>query len=129
MNRSVLLRHILALLLVVACVVHWRIVLLFLGDPLSVGGVVCLTYLTLSIAACAGLVLGRRWGFYSFYAAVLFGTIMLSVSFIPIPLGFLPARERWIGLTVVNLIVLIAGALAHHWVRVDHSKAPSQSAA
>lgn len=119
----------LALLLVVAWVVSWRLVPWFLGDPLSVGGVVFLTYLTLSIAACAGLVLGRRWGFYSFYAAVLFGTIMLSVSFIPIPLGFLPERERWIGLTAMNLIVLIAGAVAHHWVRVDHSKALSQSAA
>ena len=119
MNRTLFLTRILALLVVVAFVAHWRLVPWFLRDPVSVGGLVFLTYLVLSIASCAGLLRRRRWGFYSLHACVLFGTIMLSVSFIPIPLGFLPVRERWIGLAVLNAIVLMAGAFAQHWFRVD----------
>ena len=60
---------------------------------------------------------------------LFFGTIMLSVKFVPISLGFLPERERWIGLTVLNLIVLAAGASAHYVSRAEHSKALSERAA
>jgi hypothetical protein len=127
MNRSLFLTRVLALLVVVALIANRRDAWL-LRDPVSLGGLVVLTYLVLSIASCAGLLLRRRWGFYSLYASVLFGTIMLGVSFIPIPLGFLPIRERWIGPAVLNTIVLIAGAFAHHWFRVN-AAAQSQSAA
>ena len=118
MNRSVFLTRVLALLIVVALIANWRDAGL-LRHPVSLGGLVVLTYLVRSIASCAGLLLGRRRGFYSLDATVLFGTIMLSVSFIPIPLGLLPLRERWIGLAVLNTIVLIAGIFAHHWCRAD----------
>ena len=120
MTRSGVLRTVLVLLLLSTLVVYWQPVALFVADPLSAGGVVSFIYMALSITACAGLVKGRRWGFYSFYAAVVFGTIMFSVKFIPIPLGFLTAGEGWIGMTVTNIIVLGAGALAHHWWRLDH---------
>lgn len=119
MNRTRLLARILALVVVVAFLADWRLVPWFVGDPMSVGGLVFLTYLVLSVAACVGLLRRRRWGFYSFDACVLFGTILLSVPFIPIPLGFLPLGERWIGLTLLNLIVLSAGALGERWLRVD----------
>jgi len=128
MNRTLFLTRILALLLVVALIAHWGLVPWFLGDPVSVGGFAFLTYLALSVASCVGLLRGRQWGFYSLYACVLFATIMLSVSFIPIPLGFLPLREHWIGVAVLNAVVLIAGAFAQHWSRVDTAALPHSAA-
>jgi len=121
LNRGLFLTRALALLVIVAFVAHWRLVPWFLRNPVSVGGLVFLTYLGLSIASCAGLLRFRRWGFYSLYAYVLFGMIMLSIAFIPIPLGFLPVGKGWIGMAVLNAIVLLVGAFAQHWSRVDAS--------
>ena len=129
MKRSVILTRITALLVIVTLVVHWRLVPWFLRDPLSLGGLVFLVYLGLSVAACAGLLQLRAWRFYSFYASVVFGTIMLSIPFIPMPLGILPVPERWFGLTVLNAIVLIIGVVAQRWVSVDASAPVPQSAA
>jgi hypothetical protein len=129
MKRSVFLTRSIALFVTVSLVAHWRLVPWFFQDPLSLGGLVFLIYLGLSVAACAGLLQLRVWGFYSFYASVILGTIMLSLTFIPIPLSFLPVGERWIGLTVLNAIALIAGVVAQRWVRVDASAPVPQSAA
>ena len=127
MNRTVWLTRILVLLVLIQ-LISYRNVLGLLGAPPLNGGLIALIYLTLTIASMAGLLLRRSWGFYSLYALVVLGTVMLSIKFVPLRLTFLPLTQRWIGLMVLNVAVLIVAALGHYWSRRDAIHVPSSAA-
>ena len=115
-SRSLWSIRALVLLVLIQAITYWR-VLGLLAEPFSAGGLVALTYLLLTVASLAGLVLQRRWGFYALYTLVPFATIMLSVRFVPLPLAILPLGQRWIGVVALNVAVLALAVWAHYWFR------------
>ena len=119
MTRTVWLTRALAILVLIAGLTYWRVFALLAGAPLSLGGLVVLAYSVLAVGSLAGLWLRRAWGFYALYGLIVYGTIMLGVLFIPVPLGFIPLRERWIAVTALNAAVLVIAGLTHHWSRTD----------
>ena len=103
----------LALLILIAMIRYWELVPMLASDPFTLLGLIILLHLVLSVTSCLGLVLHRGWGFVALYAAVLFGTIILGLSFVPLPLDLLPLERRWIGVALLNGVVLTAGILGH----------------
>jgi hypothetical protein len=92
---------------------------MFVREPFTLLGLVISPYLALSIASLAGLLLLRPWGFYALYVLIPYSTVMLSVSFVPLPLSVLPLESRWIGLMVLNIAVLFLGAISHYYCRAQ----------
>jgi hypothetical protein len=114
---------------VLAFIKHRAVVQLAVAAPLSLGGLVVLGYLALTTASVTGLIRQRAWGFYALYALVVFGTVMLGVSFIPIRLGIMPAPARWVGLTLLNALVLVLAAACHRRLNRENQHAASGMAA
>ncbi|MGH8544835.1 MAG: hypothetical protein ACREX3_14655 [Gammaproteobacteria bacterium] len=124
MTRTVWLTRALVVLVLIQALIYWKALKLIPAGPFTVGGIVALVYLLLTITSFVGLLLIRSWGFYALYALIVFGTVMLSIKFLPVPLTFLPIADRWIGLAMVNLVVFVLTAVAHYWSR----RAPAQVA-
>jgi hypothetical protein len=127
MTRRQSARWLLVALVLAAMLAQWR-ALPVLAAPFNLGGGVLLVYLGLSIACLAGLMLARTWGFVALYILVPFGTVMLSVSFVPLSFWFLPVSVRWVGLTLVNAAVLVFAGFAHYWMRRDEARPPGSAA-
>jgi hypothetical protein len=113
------LTRVLVVIVLITVLRYWELIPTFVRGPLSTVGFVIVLYLALSIVSVAGLFLRRRWGFYALYALVLYGTMILSLSFVPVPLGFLPLERRWIGMTLLNAAVFVLAALVHRSFRIS----------
>lgn len=115
-------------LILIQALTHWQVLKLVVAETFELGGLVALVYLVLTIGSLAGLLLRRVWGFYALYGLIPFATIMLSVPFVPLHLAFLPISERWIGLTTLNVAVLVLAAVGHYWFRRTAGHVPSGAA-
>lgn len=116
MTRSAIGRWALVLLIVSVVIRYWELLPMVVRQPLSVLGAVILVYLALAATSIAGLLRGRRWGVYACAALVVYGTVMLSLSFFPVPFQVFPA---WVHLTVVNAAVLTLAGLTGWWMRSE----------
>lgn len=107
--RAKTVRLILAVVVLSVVARYWELVPMLIRSPTSMLGLVILGYLSLAAASVAGLVLARRWGLYAFGALVVYSTVMLSLSFLPLPRLVSPA---WLELIAVNGLVLVGALMA-----------------
>lgn len=116
MTRSAMGRWALVLLIASVVMRYWELLPMIVREPISLLGAVILVYLALAATSIAGLLRGRRWGVYACFALVVYGTVMLSLSLLPVPVQVSPA---WIGLTVANVVVLALVGLTGWWMRSE----------
>ena len=71
-----------------------------------------LLYFALGAASITGIWMGRSWGFFSFYAHVILGTVVFGISVVPFLPALLPPEARlWVVLGVNLLAVAVIGAV------------------
>jgi hypothetical protein len=102
------LAQVVAIVLLGALVANWRLVSLVLNPADATAFLVVAGWVGLLLASAIGLVQGKRWGAYALLALVPYSTILLSTPLIP-AIDQLATMRGWLPLTVVNLVVLMAG--------------------
>jgi hypothetical protein len=117
MARTIWITRTLVLLVLIQALIYWSTLKLIPAGLFTLGGLIAIIWLVLTIGSVVGLLAMRAWGFYALYVLIVVSTIMLSIKFVPVPLTVLPIAQRWIGLAVVNLAVLVLAAVGHYWLR------------
>jgi hypothetical protein len=118
MSRTLFVTRLLTVLVLIALLRNGELLPALVRDPFSLLGLVVFLYLALSLLSVIGLLLTQSWGFYLFYILVAFGTVMLSVSFVPLSLRF-PADKPWIVSMLLNATVVGLAILGHQWRREE----------
>ena len=75
-----------------------------------------LFYPIFGVLSVIGMWQHRPWGFYSFYAHLVLGTLLLGVSYIPFLPAVLPIDVRAWGVIAINLLALFAVAAVHRQI-------------
>lgn len=111
---------IIALLIILVVINHWR-VMTNITLPSHIGwlnyvSTLSILFFVLNIVAAIGLFTFKRWSFFVSYLAIAFSTFFFATPYIPVITHFIPHNFRYIGMTIINLLIML-------WIFSLHRKA------